>query len=154
VFTTTDCWVLFSIGFGNNGSTLKQIISAGDMLNHAIISKNELEIGLNKLFQNDYIIFDEDRFYTTEKAKIFYKKNKRASEGCITEWIRISEELVKQTVELGEINTIKLTDEDYKKALDVYYQAFNERLKRLESVPEETRKNLSFRVSQKIKETK
>ncbi len=70
-FMQTDCWVLFSIGFGPRGSTLKQIISTGDFLNHAILTQEEPETSLNRLFYNGYITFADDKFYTTDKAKIF-----------------------------------------------------------------------------------
>lgn len=154
MFTTTDCWVLFSIGFGENASTLKQIISRGDMLNHAIISKNELEISINKLLQNDYISSDEDKFYTTEKAKSFYKNNKKGIEGCIAEWLRISEVFKEQTGKPGEIRNIKVTEEDYKKSLNAYYQDFNKGLKELKILPLKTRKSLLSWISKKAKETK
>lgn len=131
VFTTTDCWVLFSIGFGKKGSTLKRIISSCDILNHAIVTKDELETSLNKLYQNDYIGFDEDKFYATKKAKSFYRKNKRASEGCIVEWIRISEVFINLSVKPGEINTIKITDEEYKKALNAHLRDFEKIFKEL-----------------------
>jgi hypothetical protein len=105
-YTNEDCWVLFSIGFGNRGSRLNDIISKGDMLNHAVLTKEELENGLNKLLNNGYISFLKHRFYATDKAKIFYKENSKFAEGCIAEWIRMAEILKKQPFNTNEPSVI------------------------------------------------
>jgi hypothetical protein len=95
-FTTTDCWVLFSIGFSDRGSTLRQIISTGDMLNHAILTRKELECSLNVLLHNGYISITDGRYFTTEKAKRFYSENKKSNEGHIAEWLRFADILQQQ----------------------------------------------------------
>jgi hypothetical protein len=43
-------------------------------------------------------------------------------EGFIAEWIRISEIFKKQSVKEGEIQNIKISDEEYKKALNAYHR--------------------------------
>ncbi len=119
-FTTTDCWVLFSIGFSKRGSTLKNIIRTGDYLNRAILTREELETSLNKLLHNNYIDVSEDRFFVTDKALAFYSQYKKTSEGCIIEWLRLSEILKHQPAKPDEIHIINLTKEEYKKALNEY----------------------------------
>ena len=127
IFTKTDCWILFSVGFSDNGSTLKSIISTGDMLNHAVATKDELETSLNRLLHNDYIRYQDDKFYTTAKAKRFYniRKRKWKSEGFIDEWLRISKSFSKQHFSSSENKEIIITDEDYNKALSEYRQTFS-----------------------------
>ena len=119
-FTYEDCWVLLSISSGDKGSQLSGIITSGDILNAAVFTKKELVEGLNKLFNNGYIIFSEDRFFWTEKAKIFYKVNEKYNEGCISQLFRLAEILKKQPFKKGNINTIVITDEEYNSAVDKY----------------------------------
>jgi hypothetical protein len=117
-YTEKDCWVLFSIGFGNRGSRLNDIISTGDILNHAIFTKEELENGLNKLLNNGYIKFSNDRFYATDKAISFYNDNRKIAEGCIAEWLRMAEILKKQPIKSDEPSMVTITDEEYKNAVN------------------------------------
>ena len=123
-FTTTDCWVLFSVGFGKKGSTLKNIISTGDVLNHAILTREELEASLNKLLHNDYISNKGNKFLATNTARKFYAENKKHFEGCIAELIRLSEILEQQPAKPGEINIIKITEEEYENAMNKPKQGF------------------------------
>ncbi len=124
------------------------------MLNHAIVTKDELETSLNKLIYNDYISFENDKYFATEIAKRFYEKNRRSSEGCIAEWIRIADLFKEQPVKPGQPKLIKITDEDYKKALNSVYRDFKKNLNKLNILPVKTRMSLFFWTMKKIKETK
>ena len=94
------------------------------MLNHAIFTKEELENGLNKLLNNGYIMFSNGRFYTTEKAMNFYKDNRKIAEGCIAEWMRISEILKKQPIKINEPRIVAITDEEYINAANKRFLGF------------------------------
>ncbi len=124
-FNSNDCWVLFSIGFGENGANLKEIIASADRINHAIITRIELEASVNKLINNDFVFVQNETYFATDKAKNFYNKNKRFMEGYIEEWIRISDELKKQPYKKTFENIISISDEEYRKALIEYHKYFN-----------------------------
>jgi hypothetical protein len=123
-FTSSDCWVLFSIDFGKKGSNLSEIILNGDRINHAIFERDELETGINKLACGGFIVYDKGRFLPTQKAKSFYKKHKRAGEGYIEEWIRISEIFIKEPL-LDYRITIELSEDEYKNAVKRHIDFFN-----------------------------
>ena len=124
-FTTTDCWVLFSIGFGNRGSTIKNIITTGDYLNRDVLSRKDLEISLNKLLYNDYIRISDGKYYATEKALSFYNKYKKPVEGCIAEWLRFVDILKQQPFRPGESKAIIITEKKYRKSFNVFLRLIN-----------------------------
>ena len=111
---------MFSIGFSKRGSRLEDIIASGDMLNHAILTKEELESALNKLCRNDFIRYSKNRFCATDKARDFFKENRRLSEDSITEWLRIAEVLKKIPVQIIELGIIEITEEEYENAVKKY----------------------------------
>lgn len=94
------------------------------MLNHAILTREELETSLNVLLHNGFIIKDNDKFSTTHMARQFYKSNKKLFEGCIEEWIRIAEIFTQQPFILNNNHDIIITEAEYKKALSEYIKNF------------------------------
>ena len=68
-FTWSDTWLLLSIGTGGEtGATLKDIIAAGDFLNHAIFTGAELRRGFAKLLAAGYVVKVADRFQVAGQA--------------------------------------------------------------------------------------
>lgn len=69
-FTWSDSWLLLSIGTagGRSGAPLKDIIAAGDSLNHAIFTGAELRRGLSKLVAAGYVVQVDDRFQVAGDA--------------------------------------------------------------------------------------
>jgi hypothetical protein len=120
MFSTTDCWLLFSIGFSKKGANLKRIIADGDRKNHAIFTKEELETGMNNLINNDFIIQTGQRFYATEKAKQFYSKHKKILEGYIEEWIRFSDIMCSYPFIDSKDKLYELSEDDYMMAISGY----------------------------------
>ena len=57
-FTWADAWVLASVavGGGLKGCELKDVIAAGDLINRAIFSGDELRSGLTKLVNAGYVL--------------------------------------------------------------------------------------------------
>ena len=94
-FEFYDGWLLLSIGNAKKGSTLEEIISTGDHMNHAVFTIDELNYGMTKLIVNEYVVKKNNRFIWSEKAKMFYKTNRKLFEGCIEQLIRMSETLIK-----------------------------------------------------------
>jgi len=69
-FTWSDSWLLLSIGAagGRIGAPLKDIIAAGDLLNHAVFTGPELRRGLSKLVAAGYVVQVGDRFQAAGEA--------------------------------------------------------------------------------------
>ena len=75
-WTWSDAWLLISIDMAsdNGGADPEGIIRAGDRINHAIFTSEELKTGLGKLTSAGYIKMEDSKFYTTEKFKEVYEK--------------------------------------------------------------------------------
>jgi hypothetical protein len=123
-FTSSDCWMLFSIGFDRKGANLMRILANGDRINHAIFMREELEEGLNKLVGNGFVRTEKGIYYATKKAKDFYRKNGKFWEGFIDEWIRIAEVFIKLPVS-DDYHSVTISQEEYNKALNKYYNYFD-----------------------------
>ena len=50
-FSWHDCWILLSIPNRKEGGKLHEIVRMSDVLNHAVPTKKEMEIGLTKGLQ-------------------------------------------------------------------------------------------------------
>lgn len=73
-FTWSDAWLLFSIapGDGGGGASLASLIRAGDRVNHAIFTTQELRRGLAKLFHAGYLTKIDNQYTLAGKAKTFW----------------------------------------------------------------------------------
>lgn len=82
-FVSSDAWVLLSIAMGDSGggASLRDIIAAGDYINHAILITQELQGGLSRLSQAKYIHETSGRFSIAGAAQEFWtdlgRKHKR-----------------------------------------------------------------------------
>ena len=115
-FEFYDCWLMFAIGFGKRGSSLRQILSTGDHYNRSVFMLDELNYGMSKLIENGYAVKKKEHFYTTSKAKAFYRQHSIIGESSIASLFRLSKifqnEAAKQECEL----TIYFTQEAYRRA--------------------------------------
>lgn len=75
-YEISDLWLLLSIGFSKNGSTLSSIIRYSYYLNHAIFTLDELNYSMSKLIYNGYVKKINEYFIATKKARSFYKTTK------------------------------------------------------------------------------
>ena len=65
-----DEWLLSSIRiYGKAGASLRDVIAAGDMLNHSIFSAAELRAGLAKLLAARYIREKAGKWYIRESGR-------------------------------------------------------------------------------------
>jgi hypothetical protein len=80
MFSASDCWVLFSVGFGRKGADLPEILANGDRINHAIISRDELENGINALLRNGLLRREEGVFARVEPL---FAREKRRVQGRV-----------------------------------------------------------------------
>ena len=139
MITDSDCWVLFSVGFDKKGSDLLTILANGDRINHAIFGRDELENGLNTLLHNgllrrggegvfarekDHVMEREnERFFATLRARLFYKRDRKFFEGSIEEWLRFSGILAAIPCEDSTVKEYELSEEEYRAAVRAYLKS-------------------------------
>jgi len=70
-YCISDVWLLASIEFsgGKEGATIRDIIGAGDYINHAIFTEKEFEEGLCRLTEGGWIREIGGRFSVSKKFK-------------------------------------------------------------------------------------
>lgn len=69
-YTWSDAWVLaaVTVGGGDHGAGLQAIIEAGDLINRAIFTPQELRRGLAKLLHDGHVRRQDDVFVVTGRA--------------------------------------------------------------------------------------
>lgn len=79
-FVWSDGWLLHAIAIAAEKipASLKDVIAAGDALNHAIFTYTELQAGLAKLLAAGYIEHERDNF---RLSSIFAEEYTRLSKG-------------------------------------------------------------------------
>lgn len=103
-FSNSDGWLFASLLYVQRRKlNLSHLIMVGNTLNHAIFSLEQINGGLSRLENEDYICFKKDRLFVTQKGKQFYKTHKKCFELCIPRQVRFSEifsqiPLTKQTL--------------------------------------------------------
>ena len=75
-FQASDAWLLLAIliAAGDNVATLDEIIAAGDCINHAIFTNDEMDSGLYRLTRGGYVEEVDGRFRPSEMALRQYQK--------------------------------------------------------------------------------
>ena len=83
-FQASDAWLLLAIiiAADDDVATLDEIVGAGDFINHAIFTNDEMESGLYRLARGGYIEEVDGNFrptkLTLEKYEEICRKNKRS----------------------------------------------------------------------------
>lgn len=93
--TFTDAWLLFSIALaaGDGGAGLRGIIAAGDYVNHAIFTGDELRGGLSRLTGRGWVTCEGDRIFLAGQAREL-GDSLRASRRSISRALKDFEKLV------------------------------------------------------------
>jgi hypothetical protein len=79
-FVASDAWLLLAIilASGNDAADLSEIVAAGDGINHAIFTEDEMESGLYRLRSGGYIEESNGRFKpsspTAERYRLVCEK--------------------------------------------------------------------------------
>jgi len=76
-FTWSDTWLLLAVAIGggrSGGAELKDVIAAGDMINHAMLTAAELRRGFAKLVAAGHVEERADRFFLTGEAVVACEK--------------------------------------------------------------------------------
>ena len=74
-FIWSDAWILLSVIYATqraSPATLTDIIAAADYINHAILTRGELETGFAHLVDGGYVTCEGHGFSITEAVKSFW----------------------------------------------------------------------------------
>ena len=98
---STDIWLLLAISVGgiDGEASYRDIIAAGDAINHAIFTHEELEGGLCRLHDRNLILKTENGFATTDKANTEIERAKSKAKGWLSTW-----DILKDSFEIEEIS--------------------------------------------------
>jgi len=61
MFTFSDAWVLTTLILINDRTTLSQLIACGDIINHAIFTKEDVNTALSKFLELNFIEIDQNK---------------------------------------------------------------------------------------------
>ena len=76
-----DTWVLASIGVYQRRCTLLELVAAGDWMNHAILTTQELDSALGKLVGSGLVrVFDDWTFELTDEGTTLFSGEVRSIE--------------------------------------------------------------------------
>jgi len=66
-YISSDAWILTSLAYAINSGkgTLSRIIGAGDYINHAILTRSELNGGISRLIRGDLITESDEGYALT-----------------------------------------------------------------------------------------
>ena len=117
-YTNNDSLVLFCIGFGRKGCTLKSIISSSDYLDRSIIERETLQKSLNVLLVNGFIDVKNKRYFATDNAINLYNKEKD-KKGIIRACRDFLQELQKENYIDSDREIITISENEYRKALGI-----------------------------------
>jgi hypothetical protein len=73
-FVKSDAWLFMAVATGDRGggATLKDVIAAGDFINHSIFNAGELRRGLAKLTTGGFVREEAGRFSLTADGRALY----------------------------------------------------------------------------------
>jgi hypothetical protein len=75
----TDTWVLAAIGVYGRPCTLTELVAAGDWINHAILTADELDGALSKLAGSGLVrIFEDWTFELTDEGSTLFAGETRS----------------------------------------------------------------------------
>jgi hypothetical protein len=75
-FTRTDAWVFASLrsAMDEKDFSFVSFLATADMLNHAMMSLEEIKQGLTKLYARGLIVIEKENIKKTDLAEILYSK--------------------------------------------------------------------------------
>lgn len=91
----SDAWLLLSAILAGSpaGATLEGIVSAGDAVNHAIFTFQELDGGLARLLAGSLVRIDGERVFPTDQATALYARVSKRGGSMLTQMERIGRQI-------------------------------------------------------------
>jgi hypothetical protein len=105
-------------GGGEQGTTLRNILAAGDYLNHAVLSYDELNHALGWLQATDCVEAHDGRYFPSASVLTAYQTIERKHRSATKQWGRLEEFLQAQPVITASTLAISLAE--YTQALESY----------------------------------
>ena len=129
-YSHSDSWILLSIIYSGvqNGAHLEEIIAAGDFINHAIFTFEELEGAFARLSKGKFIRRKGEYFFPSDKTMKFWKENQKARNYVHKDWERLNQfihvkprdnQVIPQKANEG-VSYKGITREKYQQAIDRY----------------------------------
>jgi len=120
----SDAWLLLAIIYaaGNSGASLRYIVGAGDYINHAIFTLDELRGGLIRLITGGFIREQDGNFAATEMTLESYRRTTTPRRAALKELADL-EELLKASGSTEQNNrqkSLRLSKKRYDKAVKEY----------------------------------
>lgn len=117
-----DAWLLLAILIANKkgGVSLDKIISAGDFIQHSILTFDEIKSGINRLMTNKLVRGVEDLITITPKARRLFTLNTKSR--VLNDLDKI-ERILKSLKDYNKVSQTKhyiLTKEQYELAIQKY----------------------------------
>jgi len=88
-FLHSDGWLLLSVIYASldtSTAALTDVIAAADYINHAIITRGELETGFSRLIAAGYITQSGDGFSVSEAVKTFWQTTGSKHRQALKSW--------------------------------------------------------------------
>ena len=112
-FTWPDAWVFASLSGATSEAgqfSFSSLIATGDMLNHAIMTNEEIKQGLTKLYICGLVEIDEENINITKLAEIVYAKAKKRRGGLFSVVDNCLSVLNSPRTELADIKVVPELD--------------------------------------------
>jgi hypothetical protein len=79
-FQWSDAWLLLAIGFAasQRAASLGSVIATADGIQHAVITRDELNGGIGRLERAGYITYDQDGLTVTALGLTLFRESARA----------------------------------------------------------------------------
>lgn len=140
-FEASDAWLLLAIilAAGNNVASLEEIVAAGDGINHAIFTEDEMESGLYRLRSGGYIEESNGSFGPSSTTSNQYKAIHATSKVSLKQLNLISDFIGAKPWEFGKTfprpqNKFRypgFTSEKFAQAVRVYQRNASKILRKL-----------------------
>jgi hypothetical protein len=128
-YTQPDVWLLHAIALasGKEPATLRDILSAGDYINHAIFTWSEIQIGLSKLLGASCIESEDKRFKLNQRLTEEYAHIAKQHRSIYkqTDALEVYLRALPVTKDNSAEFVLSITQTDFEVAVKEYQQSFN-----------------------------
>jgi hypothetical protein len=88
-FVWSDAWLLLALLYAREPADRETIIKIGDFINHAIFTDEELEGGLQRLFEAGYVIKHDGRFSPSPSVVAWFERISPPRSYVHKDWQRV-----------------------------------------------------------------
>ena len=125
----SDSWILISVIFASQGKSpaaLSDIIAAADYINHAIITRGELETGFARLVAAGYLKHSASGFSVSNAVKSFWQSSGSKQRQALKAWDALATYIGAPNWAPGPLPDTDderyVTSGDYEAAVETYLQ--------------------------------